>query len=56
MEIKRALYKEIEDHLNKKEISLIVGPRQVGKTTLILELLEKLKKKGEKVVYLSETH
>jgi predicted AAA+ superfamily ATPase len=53
MEIKRALYKEIEGHLNKKEITLIVGPRQVGKTTLMLELLEKLKKKGEKVVYLN---
>jgi len=53
MEIKRALYKEIEDHLNKKEITLIVGPRQVGKTTLMLKLLEKLKKKGEKVVYLN---
>lgn len=53
MEIKRAFYKEIEVHLNKKEITLIVGPRQVGKTTLMLEILEKLKKKGEKVVYLN---
>lgn len=53
MVIKRAIYKEVEDHLNKKEITLIVGPRQVGKTTLMIELLEKLKKKGGKVVYLN---
>jgi hypothetical protein len=51
--IKRNLLTEIRAHLSKKEISLIVGPRQVGKTTLMLLLKEELEKKGEKVAFLS---
>jgi hypothetical protein len=31
--IKRSLFNELKDHLPKKEISFIVGPRQAGKTT-----------------------
>jgi len=46
--IKRDLLEEIKKHLSAKEISLIVGPRQVGKTTLMLLLKEYLEKKGEK--------
>lgn len=53
MVIKRDLYNEIEDHLKAREISLIVGPRQVGKTTLMSELLSSLKNKGEKVLFLN---
>ncbi|MFA5431338.1 MAG: ATP-binding protein [Candidatus Paceibacterota bacterium] len=51
MNIKRELFEEIKSHLSKKEISLIIGPRQVGKTTIMEELIEYLKAKGEKTVF-----
>jgi predicted AAA+ superfamily ATPase len=51
--IKRTLFNELKDHLSKKEISFIIGPRQSGKTTLMLMLIEYLKKKGEKVLFLN---
>jgi predicted AAA+ superfamily ATPase len=42
--IERSLFSELKAHLNKKEISFIVGPRQAGKTTLMLkDYLEKKK-------------
>jgi predicted AAA+ superfamily ATPase len=53
MLIKRKLYSEIKDHLKAKEISLIIGPRQSGKTTLMLELLNVLKNAGEKALFLN---
>jgi len=49
--IKRELFEEIKSHLYKKEISFIVGPRQAGKTFLMLLLKEYLEKKGEKTVF-----
>jgi len=33
--IKITLLEELQEHLGKKEITLQVGPRQAGKTTLI---------------------
>jgi hypothetical protein len=51
--IKRRLLEDLKTHLNQKEISLIVGPRQVGKTTLMLLLKEELEKKGAKTLFLS---
>ena len=51
--IKRELLKDLKDHLSQKEISLIIGPRQAGKTTLMLLLKDYLEKKGEKVVFLN---
>ena len=53
MKIKRNLLKQLKDHLVKKEISLIVGPRQAGKTTLMLFLKDYLEKRGEKTVFLN---
>lgn len=53
MEIKRELFKAVKEHLRAKEISIIVGPRQAGKTTLMIELLNILKKNGEKVLLLN---
>jgi len=38
MLIKRDEFQALKDHLGKKEISLIVGARQAGKTTLMKEL------------------
>ncbi len=51
--IKRNLLEQLKDHLYKKEISLIVGPRQAGKTTLMLLLKEYLGKHGENTLFLN---
>jgi len=51
--IKRKLYKELKKHLSKKEISLIIGPRQAGKTTLMLLLKEYLIKNSETTLFFS---
>ena len=51
--IKRKVFNELKNHLDKKEITLIVGPRQAGKTTLLLLLKEHLESQGKKTVFLS---
>lgn len=51
MIIKRDIYEDLKDHLEKKEITLLIGPRQVGKTTLLLELEKEMRKKGKKTVF-----
>lgn len=51
--IKRNLFSEVKAHLDKPEITLIIGPRQAGKTTLMYELIDDLKKTNEKTVFLS---
>jgi len=51
--IKRTLFSDLLDHLDKKEISLLVGPRQSGKTTLLFLLKDYLEKRGDKCVYLN---
>lgn len=53
MPIKRYMFSQLVSHLPKKEISLIVGPRQAGKTTLMLQLQDYLKKKDELTLFLS---
>ena len=45
---KRLLYNKLFKHLSKKHISLIIGARQTGKTTLMLKLKDELAKNGEK--------
>ena len=37
---KRLLFGQLRNHLEKKQISLIIGARQTGKTTLMLQLKE----------------
>ena len=51
--IKRKLFAELKDYLQKKEISFIVGPRQAGKTTLMLLLKKYLEKRGERTLFLN---
>ncbi len=53
MLIKRYLLDDVTGHLQKKEISLIVGPRQAGKTTLMKAVEAHLKKKGKDTLFLS---
>ena len=53
MEIQRHIKKDIMAHLSKKEITVITGARQVGKTTLIRSIIEDLKMENVKTVFLS---
>lgn len=52
MVIQRRIFPLIKEHLQQKEITLITGPRQVGKTTIMKQLEEDLKKKGLKTLFL----
>jgi predicted AAA+ superfamily ATPase len=47
------MYSELKEHISKKEISFIVGPRQAGKTTLMLMLKEYLEGEGRKTLFLN---
>jgi uncharacterized protein len=51
--IKRKLFSELVDHLSHKEMSLIIGPRQAGKTTLMEMLKERLDESGERTLFLN---
>ncbi len=51
--IKRNLFSDLVSHLSQKEISIIIGPRQSGKTTLMDLLREHLDSKGEQTLYLN---
>lgn len=51
--IARKLFNDLKFHLDSREISLIVGPRQSGKTTLMLELKSFLEQKGARTVLLN---
>ena len=53
MIIKRSIYEKLKEHLKKKEITFIVGPRQAGKTTIMLLLKKFLEKNGEKTLFLN---
>lgn len=49
--IKRSMFSGLKEHLSKKEISFIVGPRQAGKTTLMLMLKDHLEKSDKKTLF-----
>ena len=51
--IKRKLFVDLVDHLPQKEMSLIIGPRQAGKTTLMEMLKEHLDNRGERTLFLN---
>lgn len=53
MPIKRYLLDDLISHLSKKEFSLIVGPRQAGKTTLMRQLESHIKEKRGRTLFLS---
>ncbi len=53
MLIKRILTDEIRKHLESDEITIITGPRQVGKTTLMLQLKEELDQRQQKTLFLN---
>ena len=49
--IKRELFDKTIPYLDEKEIILIAGPRQAGKTTLLKIIKEHLEKKGKKTIF-----
>ncbi|MBL7159590.1 ATP-binding protein, partial [Candidatus Microgenomates bacterium] len=49
--IQRKIYSDLKKHLKKPEISLILGPRQAGKTTLMLKLADELETNKTPNVY-----
>ncbi len=51
--IKRAIFNAIEKHLIEPEMTVLIGPRQVGKTYLMQLLQDHLKSKEEKTVFLN---
>lgn len=51
--IKRGIFQNIKNHLTKKEITLITGARQVGKTTLMKVLRQELIAAGENTLFLN---
>ena len=53
MLIKRDVYFELLHDLKRKEFAFLIGPRQAGKTTLMMMLQEALKRRGEKTLFLS---
>ena len=53
MYIPRKIHQEIKSHLKRKEYTIITGPRQSGKTSLIQALYNELKKNGQTVSYIT---
>ncbi len=51
--IKRTLYNKASQHLKQPEITLIVGPRQAGKTTLIKQMQNECGALGKQTMYLN---
>ena len=51
MKIKRSIYKQLADDLYRPEVSIILGPRQVGKTFLLKELEGEAKARGLRTRY-----
>jgi uncharacterized protein len=51
--ITRFNFKEIEDHVYKKEFTILIGARQIGKTTLLKQLFEKLLKQNKSVHFIN---
>lgn len=53
MDIKRLVLNDLRAHLPKSEITVIIGPRQVGKTYLMCQLQTEVESSGQKTVFLN---
>ena len=51
--IQRKKRSVIAEHLSKKEFTILIGARQIGKSTLLKQLFEDLSQKGEAVYFLN---
>lgn len=53
MYIQRNIHQVVKNHLNRKEYTIITGPRQCGKTSLIQALFQELTSEKESVSYIT---
>ena len=53
MYIQRKIHQEIGSHLSRKEYTIITGPRQCGKTSLIKALYKELQNDNKQVAYIT---
>ena len=44
--IKREIWESLVKDFEKKEVAILLGPRQTGKTTLLMQLIKHLENKG----------
>lgn len=51
--IKRKIITQLQNHLSSDQMTILIGPRQVGKTYLMRFLQQQLQEKGEKTVWLN---
>lgn len=51
--IRRNIQHIIEDSLKHKEITMLIGARQVGKTTILNKVIDDLKRSGQQVLFLN---
>ena len=51
MQIKRKIYNEIFSHLDQPGITVIIGSRQTGKTTIIKQLQTQLEEQAKKTIF-----
>lgn len=51
MSLKRIIYEDLVGNLAGKEVGIIIGPRQVGKTTLLGEIAKYCRNRGKKHKY-----
>ena len=49
--IQRQVFNKLKDHLQEKEMTLLIGPRQAGKTTLMEKLKDYLDGQDKKTIY-----
>jgi predicted AAA+ superfamily ATPase len=51
--VRRKKYTILLKHIPKKEFTILIGARQIGKSTMLKQLFEDLKQKGETVYFLN---
>ena len=51
--IKRKIFSKLVEHLTSDQMTILIGPRQVGKTYLMYELKKKLDAEGQKTAWLN---
>ena len=53
MYIQRNIHHAIYSHLDRKEYTIITGPRQCGKTSLVKAIYKEIKKEKKHVAYIT---
>jgi len=51
--IKRKIFSRLKAHLSSEQMTILIGPRQVGKTYLMNEMRKELESRGQKFIWLN---